>query len=276
MRSFVVFFQGKEGSSALVRQLDRFDNVSVVCQSERKAWAWEPFDVNAAGAMTLVDRRRCLELIFNKESLDLSALNRIYLKTATSSLDWFDKSGAVGFKMRFRSPWYKRWLYRRALLTLFARHRVLVLLLVRQDLLRWALSIYHGDGAGRPGALQFKLAYGQIKREDIDSIEVDCERLAKEIARCRQKLADKRAVARHLSRYGVDVQILRYEDFESDRGAYMRKLCAKLELDVSDSAMRTALDAGPFFEKVHAYDISTFVSNHQQVLDRVGECYEAW
>ena len=80
--------------------------------------------------------------------------------------------------MRFRTLWYKRWLYRQVLFRLFARFRVVVVLLVRQDLLRWALSVYHGDGTGKPGALQFKLASGAIKREDIKPIEVDCERLA--------------------------------------------------------------------------------------------------
>ena len=202
MRNFVIFFQGKEGSSALVRQLDRFEQISVICQVGRKGLAWEPFDKNACGAMTLSDRRRCLELIFNHEPLDMEALNHIYLKTATNRLGRFDKSNAVGFKMRFKPPWYTRWWYRRSLLSLFARYRVLVLLLVRQDLLRWALSIYHGDGEGRPGALQFRLADGRISREDINTIEVDCERLDQEIAKCRLRHAYKKGLVAHLGARG--------------------------------------------------------------------------
>ena len=141
--------------------------------------------------------------------------------------------------------------------------------------MRWALSIYHGDGEGRPGALQFRLADGRISREDINTIEVDCERLDQEIAKCRLRHAYKKGLVAHLGRSGVDVQVLRYEDFVSDRVAYLRRLCALLELDLSDTALETAIDAGPFFEKVHSQDISTFVSNHRQ-LERFAGSYEAW
>ena len=86
MRNFIIFFDGKEGSSALVRQLDRFEQISMVCQDGGEAGTWEPFDHNACAAMTLLDRRRCFEFIFDEQPLDIDVLNRVYLKSAAYPL----------------------------------------------------------------------------------------------------------------------------------------------------------------------------------------------
>ena len=92
----------------------------------------------------------------------------------------------------------------------------------------------------------------------------------------RKILEERKVLADRLTRYGVEIESLCYEDFEADRESYMRRLCQKLALNVSAVELHAALDEGPVFEKVHVDDISTFVTNHDQVLQRFGNCYETW
>lgn len=54
--------------------------------------------------------------------------------------------------------------FKKVLLEIFKKYKVVVLFALRQYLLRWGLSKYHGDCTGKPGHLQFKLANVRINK----------------------------------------------------------------------------------------------------------------
>lgn len=296
MSHFVIFFEEKEGTSPLVRLLDHFDQVSIVHQIQDRGW--EPFDHHNCGHMPLGNLRRCLEMIFNKDPLDLSELNRIYTQTAVRPLDEFDKSASVGFKMRFHPPrkspiyfpgannvnWWMERIFRRThqasfremFFDLLKKHDVTVLLAVRQDVFRLGLSKYHGDGTGRPGHIQFKLASGQIKLEDIGKITVDCDRLEGIIQDCERSHVEKRQFLSDLRSAGIKAHPILYEDFVADKHSYFHYLFKCLGLEVTDGEIDRALEAGAHFQKVHSDDISEFTENPQEVLGRFQDRFVAW
>lgn len=197
MRNFILFFQGKEGTSPFVRIMDNFEHITIIRKVDG---GWEPFDKHNCGPMPLHDLEQCLKWIFDKRPIDMVRLNQIYTESAASPLESFDKNGTIGFKMRFVPPRVdlpilrdapvpdklvrslrhmyikyqkSRGKFKRLMFELLKKHEVLVLLAVRQDVLRWALSKYHGDGTGKMGHLQFKLARGELDRADISRIYVD-------------------------------------------------------------------------------------------------------
>jgi hypothetical protein len=295
MRDFIVFFEGKEGTSVLLRQLGNFDQISVVHNVGGEASS-EPFDRHACGPMRLQDLVCCFDLIFGDAPLDMHRLNAIYTKTAKAPLKTIDKSRSVGFKMRFHAPsrldrlrskvdhglsrlsWERgsRRSFRSIMIDVLAEHDLTVFLAVRQDVLRWALSKYHGDGTGKPGHIQFRLASGSISRDDIGKIYVDTERLADLIRTCEKAHAKKRRLMEDMRSAGLRVQPLRYEDFLADKMTYFSRLLHALDIELPAEDLEAALARGGYFEKVHSHDISTFVTNHEEVMERFGNRSVSW
>ena len=287
MKSFIVLFNGAEGTSPLMRLLNNFDQISIIHHVGNVKW--EPFDNHNCGQMPLQSLLQCLELIFNKEPLDLKKVNRIYTKTATGPLDSINKNGSVGFKMRFHSPYnikmplWKRFErkiinrfnssqnFKKSMFDLFRRNGVIIFIAVRQDALRWALSNCHGGA--KPWRLQFMLARGEIRKEDIGKVYVDCEQLEKIIKRNEIKYSLKRRLMDELEQAGVEVHVLRYEDFLEDKVKYFQRICKILMITISEEKINSALSKGSFFEKVHSDQISEFVINHQDVIKRFGKCF---
>lgn len=263
MKNFIIFFEEKEGTSALVRLLNNFGPVSIVHQTGNTGW--EPFDLHNSGAISLESFAQCLELIFNQAPLDIDTLNRIYTQTAKAPLEIFNKGNAVGFKIRFKPRPYMQ-----ALFDVAKRNGVVVFMAIRQDILRWALSKYHGDGTGRKGHLQFKLAKGEIRKDQIEALHVDCNELKKIISQCKRSHARKRNLKRAMRQKGIEVHQLCYEEFLNDKVGYFQRIGAALELTMSSDEINSALGKGAYFEKVHSDQIADFVENHQEVLERFG------
>jgi len=292
MRDFIIIFEGKEGTSPLVQLLNNFEQISIV-QLVNNA-GWEPFDRHNCGPMSLGDLERCLDIVYDKGSIDIKQLNRIYLKTGREPVEEFSRNGAVGFKMRFTPPgidapcmsachacnrWYKkftRWRFRRLMFDLLRRHDVLVFMAVRQDVFRWGLSEYHGDGTGKQGHIQFKLASGRISRDDIDRIHVDCAQLEKLVSRCERAHARKRKLMEDFRLAGIRTYPLIYEQFLTDRHGYFKQLFGFLEMEISRDEIDAAMRKGAYFEKVHPDDISGFVENHEEVSEKFSHRFVSW
>jgi len=298
MRNFILFFEEKEGTSPLVRLLANFNQISVIHQVNNSGW--EPFDRHSCGLMSIRNLKQCLELIFDKEPLHMECLNQIYTRTATKPLEAFNKNGAVGFKMRFVPPkidlpivgnfsvWCKfaRYIYlkyqtsrgtfKKMMFDLLKRHNLVAFLAVRQDVLRWALSKYHGDGTTMYGHLQFKIASGQVNKKDIPKIEVDCNRLEKLILKCEKSHKKKQALKEDFEQAGINTYPVLYEDFLKDKLQCFMQIFKQLEMPVSKQEITDALNKGAYFKKVHSDDISEFVINYQEVLDRFEGRYVAW
>ena len=292
MRNFIILFEEKEGSTALISLMENFENVSTIQLAEENAT--EPFDAHASGPISRKDLRRCLKMIYGGGQVDFDELNEIYRKTANASIAKFDGAGSVGFKMRFVAQQKNllrnvpislfrnacrrtlRILFERTMFKVFRQYEVVVLISVRQDIFRWALSKYHGDGTGRDGHLQFRLASGQIRRSDIQRIYVDGDDLADIIEGCRRAHRRKKQLIEALKKDGVDAYPVFYEDFLRDKRGYFRRLFGFLEIQASDLEIDSALEKGSRFEKVHSEDIAQFVENHEEIQARFGGEFVRW
>ena len=295
MRNFIIFFQGKEGTSPLVRLLNNFERISIIHPTNKAGW--EPFDAHNCGPMPQRRLKRCLEGIFDKDTRDFNHVNRLYTRTSIAPLEEINYKGVVGFKMRFTPPtacppymvsllhwnrltnlcarYYSR-SFKRMMFKLLRRKNVVVFLIVRQDVFRWGLSRYHGDGTGKPGHIQFKIARGEINRGDIPKIHVDCKRLGRIIKRCERIHSRNRHFMKELKNAGIQTHFLRYEDFLADKQKYFRRLTGFLELNLSDEEIHIALSKGAHFKKVHSDDISEFVVNHEEVRGKFGNRFVGW
>jgi hypothetical protein len=290
MSNFFVLFDEKEGTSNLMMLLDQFSGVSIIHQTDSRGW--EPFDWHLHRSLSVNALMRCLDLAFAPDESGVNELNKIYAQTADRPLEQIDVSGNVGFKMRFALPvdqgrisrlisrWGPDWLkalrldqrwYEHRLFTLLRKHEIVVLFAVRQDLFRWALSKYHGDGTGQDGHLQFDIAYGRLKRSDVPSIEVDPLRF-KELIDERQIIVDEKLrLLRKMRSQGIRTASLIYEEYLDDPQAYFHKLFGAIRHPVSDREINTVLEKGTPFRKVHSEDISEFVTNHQEIEDQFGD-----
>jgi len=296
MRNFIVLFSEKEGTTPVMQLLDQFSGVSVVHQVDQKGW--EPFDVHNCGPMPVRSLVRCLRVLYGPQPVDIDAVNRIYGTTANLPLAPVVPKTAVGFKMRFRPPRRNPFgrlgtgragtplrvlgrametrAFERRMLALFAELDVTALIAVRQDLLRWALSKYHGDGTGTPGHLQFKLAAGRIQRSDIGKFDADLGRLRAIIDTCRADHDRKRRLRDDLEAAGVRTGILRYEEFLTDAETYFSDLLAALDVHTSPAEVAEVLARGTSFEKVHSDDISEIVENPDEVIAAFGDAFVRW
>jgi len=291
MKNFIILFNGKEGTSPLVRLLDNFKMISILRQVDNQGW--EPFDRHACGYMSLNNLINCLEMIYDNNPIDFHKLNRIYTRTASHPLQEIDQKPSIGFKMRFHPPTYlgsfsniNSLTYRAArfhlrtfrdrMFDLFRRNEVVVLNTVRQDVLRWGLSKYHGDGTGKHGHLQFKLASGELSRKDIGKIQVDLNRLEKIISDCEDLHQHKQDLIEDLNRAGIENLTLCYEDFLLNKKDYFRKILESLEINISEEEIRKSLEVGSYFKKVHSDDISEFVINHEEITDKFNDRFIPW
>jgi len=283
MRNFIIIFAEKEGTSPLVRLLNNFEQISIIHQVD--VIDWEPFDIHNRGAMTLGNLEHCLDMIFSNDAIDFNQLNQIYTGTAKKPLVEFDRNGVTGFKMRFTtprkdSPFWNRLpkdftdsSFRLMMFNVLKRNDVVVFLALRQDILKWALSKYHGDGTGKPGHIQFRLANEKIKRNAIGNIHVDCKRLALIISKCVESHARKSRLKEDFKLEGIHTHSLIYEDFLTDKQKYIDRILNILELNTSKEEMDAALTKGTYFEKVHSDKISDFVVNHEEVKEKFSKYY---
>ena len=281
MRNFIIIFAEKEGTSPLIRLLNNFEHISIIHQVNTQDW--EPFDIHNRGAMTLKDLERCLDMVFNRESINFKQLNQIYTKTAKKPLEEFSRNGVTGLKMRFTPPsknslfWdtlpknFTFDSFRLMMFDVLKRNDVVVFLALRQDILRWALSKYHGDGTGKPGHLQFKLAKGKIKRSSIGKIHVDSTHFKTVISQCVEAHAHKRRLMEDFKLAAIQSHFLIYEDFLTDKQKYLNRILDILELSTSTQEIDAALKRGAYFEKVHSDDIANFVVNHEEIIEKFGK-----
>ena len=297
MRNFIVFFTEKEGSSPLLRLLNNFDEIDVAHQINNQGW--EPLEEHEVGALSIRKLRRLLDYIYDDRPDSMQRLNNLYTRTARLPIQPFDRHKSIGFKMRLtphnytypisqtRFQWWNEFSrpilqdkyphnFRKAVLAAIKKHNLVVFLTVRQDVLRWALSKYHGDGTGKPGHLQFRLATGEISESDITQVHVDCDRLEQIITNCESKHEQYRQLYQQLTAIGVDVHPLKYEEFLDNKHRYFMHLGECLGINWDSEDIDAALSRGAYLRKVHSTDIAEFVSNHEEVLEKFGDRFVSW
>ena len=298
MTNFILLFTQKEGTSAIIRILDHFERISVVHQINNEGF--EPFNDHNCGPMPVSALRACLEIIFGQKSIDFDELNRIYMRTGTRPLEDFYEADAVGLKMRFvppvkgprllehlgplkkrsRAAFVKYQVehgpFRHMMLDVLKKYDVKVLMAVRQDVFRWALSRYHGDGSGKRGHPQFALAAGQGQGRNLGAIHVDCERFETVVRHCEMVHARKERLVRDMRRKGIAVHPLLYEDFLDDPAQFFGSLLRTLRTERSQNEIENALARETGLQRVHPGPVSDYVLNHQEVVRRFGGRFVRW
>lgn len=281
MRNFIILFQEKEGTSPLVRLLNSFKQISIIHQVNDSGY--EPFNYHRSGEMDLADLRYCIDTIYNSEANFEEELNRVYTKTAKKPLESFSKETAVGMKMRFKPP-VKTWMqfflkyraFEKMMLNVLKKNNVVVFIAVRQDIFRWALSKYHGDGTGKKGHIQFKLSSGKISKDQIKKIKVKPGRFKRILKTCEIIHARKRSLMKKLQRNGIEVYPLLYEDFLSDKQSFLENIIQKTGISADNSEIKSVIEEGEYFKKVHSDDISEFVINHEEITQKFGHRFISW
>ena len=257
MKNFIIFNSEKEGSCALVERLKLFKKITIISDYI------EPFDrhmfVNnqhASGKdISKEDFLKCLSLIYNSPENYLEELNRIYRNYNSQTRFMFSKDACRGFKMRLRKHWEPE------LFSLLKTYNVTAFVLIRQDVLRWALSKYHGDGTGRKGHLQFS----HVTNSELPKMKVQWKQLRQEVKKCQRRIKDKKKLLRELHTTGVEAFPLYYEDFCNKKTDYFKNLFTKLDLTITDREIQKTIDQDSHFKKVHSHEISEFVENHEYI-----------
>ncbi|MFO7828545.1 MAG: hypothetical protein R6V23_07990 [Bacteroidales bacterium] len=281
MRNFIILFHEKEGTSPLVRLLNNFKHISIIHQENNKGF--EPFNFHQCGPMRLPDLKYCIETIYNEDRDFEEKLNKVYTKTAKSPFESFSKNSSVGFKMRFKPPvknflgfLYKYIPFEKMMMKVLKKNKVIVFLAVRQDIFRWGLSKYHGDGTGKKGHIQFKLASGKVSKEDINKIHVNPFKFKRILKTCEFLHARKRALMKKFQKNGIEVFPLIYEDFLADKQSLLEWINEALDLPASREEITSVIQEGEYFQKVHSNDISEFVTNHEEIIRKFGDRCIPW
>jgi hypothetical protein len=294
MKDFLLFFEEKEGTSAMMRWADRFENVQVVHHQNGRGWEpLEPYHLGYDVKQGEVEE--LLNLIYSQPR-DLQTLRDAYrLKVPDRKLVPLDSEVSVGLKMRWKPPrvlhvgndvvdlpvnrLFKRQryrAYREYMVEMLHENGVVPMLAVRQNIFKWALSKYHGDGTGKKGHLQFQLASGAIAKEDIPKIHVNLKRFGRLIDQCRRKHDRKREFVEWMQSRGMEVKPMLYESFLDEPQDFWSGFLGELGHDASKEEIRNVLSQDMGLKKVHSGHISEYVENHQELEDTYGSSFESW
>jgi hypothetical protein len=75
---------------------------------------------------------------------------------------------------------------------------------------------------------------------------------------------------------GINAYPLCYEDFLNVKPTYLARLFKCLELNISPEQVDEVLQSKEYFKKVHSDDLSEFVINHKEVMEKVGSRFYSW
>ena len=278
----------------MVRWADRFENINVVHHENGRGW--EPVEPYHLGHN--IRQKEIIDLLTRMYTSprDMDGLRKAYAqKLPDRVLVPLNDNASVGLKMRWKPPrilhtgqrvvdvplnWafksHRQRQYFSAMVELMQRQDVVPMLAVRQNIFKWALSKYRGDGQGNAGHLQFKLASGAISKKDIPKVRVNLKRFGKLIDECRRRHNHKRAFARSLAQQGLPVRPLLYEQFLDDPAAFFRHFLDALGHENSLNDIREVLSKDIDLKRVHSGHLSEYVENHEELEAAFGHCFEPW
>ena len=278
----------------MVRWADRFECVQVIHHQNGRGW--EPLEHYHLGLdVKQGEVEELLDLIY-RHPRDLESLCAAYrLKVPDRKLVPLVSGVSTGLKMRWRPPRvfhagsdlldlpinrvFKRQrhhIYREYMLEMLLENGVVPMLAVRQNIFKWALSKYHGDGTGKKGHLQFQVAAGAISKKDIPKIHVNLKRFGRLIEQCRRKHDRKREFAEWMTARGAEVKPLLYESFLNEPKTFFGGFLSCLGHDYTLQDIEKVLNQDIDMKRVHDGKLSEYVENHQELEDAYGASYESW
>ena len=275
----------------MLQNLNLFNDVSVVHQSDGRGW--EPFEHHNCGNANISVIVNCMNAMFTRDSAQLKCAKGDYDQLARQSMEINIEKQAVGFKMRFRAP--RNFFPKTKSITcnrafsyisriFFNRHfrdnvteclienNVKVFFIVRQDVMRWALSKYIGRGDGRIGHRQFT----KHRTLDVEPKPINPYRLSKIVTKCLRIHSYRKKEFKRLQSLGIDCHVLTYESFQKDKTAFYDSFLKKLHIEASIESIDNVLVGGVGPTKVHSDSLHHFVNNHEEISKKFGSFYESW
>ncbi|AYV82343.1 MAG: hypothetical protein Homavirus33_5 [Homavirus sp.] len=242
------------GSSAIISHLKKLTKyVDII--------GFEPFD-NFHMKKPLIGENLTMifDLLFSKNLTNDFAyykMNSIYKIYSDKEIDKFDKKKAIGFKMRFRN-----W---ETIETPIIKNNVVVFILVRQDVFKWAISTYDVD------CNQFKLIKGDIEKDP--TIKIDIEKFKSILRICHKNLEERYGLIDMLRKKNVDVCPLYYEEFCNDKKLFFKKMFDKLQIKLTNDELTEFANKPNYFKKVHSDDLKKYVTNYDELKVEFGSKY---
>lgn len=295
MNRFVLLFNEREGTSAFIRLLDNFQQISLI-RREGDVIS-EPFDRHNCGPMTPRNFTNLFHLLFDDNALNINKINHIYTKTSHRAITPYNKNKITGFKMRLYNgiylpyPRYIRmfllgfpitgnFLRRKRedlFFDLIKTLKFTVFLAIRQDVFRKALSKYYSNNISTGNVHpQFDIANGKLNPSGLPKIFVKPKQLEKYLDKSKQEIIAQRILYRQLKKRQIPVFPLLYEDFLMDKVSFIKTFFRDLGHIVSDEDIQKAIKKGNPFKKVHSNDISDFVINGDELEKKYGHEYNRW
>ncbi len=252
-RNFIIQFNGREGSSAIISALSAQKGVNVPLFEELDDY--EFYTHHKAE-----DYPAALDAVFRDRAYNGTRIKAEYLAPQPPK----DTVKTTGFKWRVNGPIPQ-------VAAVLKAHNVTVFSLQRRDFLSYVCSLYvhtYGNqlqsGSAVPMHPHFDKTRGaaegadpaQRSRLNQQKFSLDKGlflRSAKEAVMIRQNQAGK---SRHLARAGVPIEMMFYEDFDRDNEGFIIDTLAKIGHDISGHYT-------PFceFEKVHKTPLSERIEN---------------
>lgn len=240
MKNFIIFFNGHEGSTAIIshlKKLEQFINI---------LW-YEPFDnCHLKKSLKGDDLTNLFKAVFTN---DKKSASNIYNKYSDSKLE-LKTNRSVGFKMRWRSF--------NDVSSVLRDEKVVVFILIRKNILKSAVS------RCKSNSMQFKLIKKEI--EQNPKTVLNLKLLKEKLLLCEQILKDKEDQVNRCKQMNVEVHKIYYEDYCNDKVKFFTDVLGKLEINLTDEQLEQFAFSTNYFKKVHDDDIRKFVVNYDEVL----------
>ena len=253
MKDFIIYFLANTGSSAIISHLMKFRDIINIL-------GFEPFDQHNMKKKKLVsdNLEEIFRNIFDKSIDDYDKLQEIYSHHTDRKFPQIDKKKSVGFKMRFRN-WD-------TIKHIIKENGVVVFILIRQNVFRWALSLYDKQSN------QFKLIKKKIEKNP--KIYVDIDKFREILYRCENNLNERYELIEKLEDDNYEVYPLFYEDYCDNKLEFFKDFFNSLEIPISNNELEKYVKIPNYFKKVHDDDIRKFVINYDELKEEFGNKYE--
>ncbi len=257
-QNFIIQYNGREGSSAIISTLSGQKGVNVPLFEELDHYAYSQTHKNPDYAQALND-------VFTTGVFKGERKNTQFLQTRPPG----EKIKTTGFKWRVAGKIVE-------IAPVLKKHNVTVFFLQRRDFLGLACSSYvHNYGNRIQSGVdvqthpQFSLSSGKDESEIADKFEKLNRQEFKLVRflfyRSARRVAAYKKIqigrARQLARAGVPLGMIYYEDFDADPKAFTIDLLARIGIDISATYT-------PYcgFEKVHKRPIAERINGLEKAL----------
>ncbi len=277
-----------------MRWANRLSNVRVLHYADDRCW--EPLESFMLGENVRREEIQSLMQAIYVRPRNMEELRRRYaMKVPDRELVTLPDNCSIGLKMRWTPPRvfysglpifdlpvnrickeYRHRRYYDSMVQTLSDAGVAPMLAVRQNVFKWALSKYHGDGTGKKGHLQFKLASGELTRHDIPKIKVNLSRFGRLLDQCRRKHDAKRQFVEQMAKDGLEVFPLLYEDFLEDKVQFFEGFLDRIDNPMDLVDLKRSLEGDIVLKRVHKGSLSDYVENHEELHRAYGNAFESW